>query len=39
MMGIAFDVVREKTKSGDDINAQYARELADLTVASCRAQR
>jgi Domain of unknown function (DUF1841) len=39
VMGIVFDVVREKGKGVGDINAKYADELAGLTAESWRSQR
>ena len=41
VMGIAFDVIREKGKGAGvgDINVKYADELATLTAESWRSQR
>jgi hypothetical protein len=38
MMGIIFDVVREKN-NGSDVDAKYGRELAALTAASWRSHK
>jgi hypothetical protein len=38
LIGIIFDVVTERAGANVDINAQYGRELAELTAASWRAQ-
>lgn len=38
LIGIIFDVAMEKVGADVDINAQYGRELAELTAASWRAQ-
>lgn len=38
MVGIIYDVMAEKVDAGVDINAQYGRELGELTAVSWRAQ-
>jgi hypothetical protein len=38
VMGIVFDLIREKGKHTGDINTKYAEELATLTAVSWRAQ-
>ena len=38
LIGIIFDLSQKKVGADVDINAQYGRELAELTAASWRAQ-